>query len=120
MGDLSPHFNTSEFRSHDDGSLVGPTKNLIDALERLREICGGPLRVVSGYRSPRHNIAVNGAKKSQHLTGNAADLVPGYATRQQARDAGFTGIGYNKSGQVIHVDMRPLPPGDRTEFRDGW
>lgn len=34
------------------------------------------VRIVSGYRSPAYNAAVNGALKSQHLQGLAVDLAP--------------------------------------------
>lgn len=45
-------------------------------LDPLREAWGGPIKVTSGYRSPRVNKAVGGSSTSQHLRGQAADLVP--------------------------------------------
>lgn len=40
----------------------------------------GPIRVNSAFRGPAVNTAVNGSKSSQHLTGQAADIVvPGVA-----------------------------------------
>ena len=109
MGDLSPHFSSSEFRSRDGRSH--PNREvllrLVAHLEVLRCICGSrPLRVVSGYRSPAHNRAVGGASGSRHLTGDAADIPEGYATVQQAERAGFTGIG-RKGQWAVHVDLRP-------------
>lgn len=43
-------------------------------LQALREAYGAPIRVTSGYRCPPHNRQVGGAKESQHVKGNAADL----------------------------------------------
>jgi uncharacterized protein YcbK (DUF882 family) len=50
-------------------------KALIEnVLDPLREAYGGPIYVNSGYRCPELNKAVNGASKSQHLLGAAADI----------------------------------------------
>ena len=45
-------------------------KNILDP---LREKCGA-ITVTSGYRSPALNKAVKGAKSSQHMKGQAADI----------------------------------------------
>lgn len=59
-----------------------PTADIIIALERLvdnvldplREAWGAPIIVTSGYRSPKLNAAVGGARGSQHTYGQAADI----------------------------------------------
>lgn len=43
-------------------------------LQPLRDALGVPIRVSSGYRSPRLNRAVGGSATSQHLVGQAADI----------------------------------------------
>jgi hypothetical protein len=43
-------------------------------LDPLRRKLGKPIRISSGYRSPAVNAAVGGAKTSQHMRGEAADL----------------------------------------------
>ena len=43
-------------------------------LQPLRNLYGGPIRVTSGYRSFAVNRAVGGAKNSQHMYGEAADI----------------------------------------------
>ncbi len=43
-------------------------------LDPLREAWGEPIIVTSGYRSARLNKAVGGARSSQHLLGQAADI----------------------------------------------
>lgn len=116
MGDLSPHFSRSEFRDHRTGELIGPDPQLVAVLERLRSLDGRPLRVVSGYRSVGTNTAVGGARNSQHLYGRAADLEPGRFTTAQALAAGARGVGYDRNGWVVHVDVRPGPV---VTFRDG-
>ena len=46
-------------------------------LDHLREAYGEAITVNSGYRSPALNKAVGGAKNSQHMTGEAADITVG-------------------------------------------
>lgn len=54
------------------------THNLIllcnHILQPLRNAYGKPIIVNSGYRSPELNRAIGGAKNSQHMRGQAADI----------------------------------------------
>jgi hypothetical protein len=43
-------------------------------LQPLRDAMGMPIKIGSGYRSPRLNKAVGGVSNSQHVKGEAADL----------------------------------------------
>ena len=60
-----------------------PTGDVIDNLDRLvtrvldklRDGWGRPIIVTSGYRCKELNAAVGGARNSQHLKGQAADIV---------------------------------------------
>ena len=47
-----------------------------EVLDPVREKLGKAIVVNSGYRCPRHNAAVGGVRNSQHLRGEAADIVP--------------------------------------------
>ena len=84
---------------------------VVENLENLSKIVGYQLQVTSGYRSPQYNASVGGAKKSQHMLGNATDIVQRGLTNQQradfiqaAIDSGFTAIGvYNT---FTHIDIR--------------
>lgn len=86
--------------------------SLIDALDELRERCGFPLVVSSGYRCPEHNknVSSTGAN-GPHTTGLAADLaVDRWRAFTLLRHAMampvFTGIGVNQKGggRFIHLD----------------
>ncbi len=57
-----------------------------NVLDPAREKLGMPIKVNSGYRCPLKNKAVGGVENSQHLRGEAADIVP-VATGSQAREA---------------------------------
>lgn len=110
---LSAHFNEDEFRCRHCGRLPerGMSPVLIAKLEQLRDSVGKPLVIASGYRCPMHNKAVNGAPKSQHLLGTAADVIATGigvdALAQAAERIGFGGIGKYHRQQFVHVDVRP-------------
>lgn len=74
-------FNEKEFACRCCGQLPPLAKENAEALvsqvlDPLRERCGHPIRVNSGYRCPTHNREVGGATQSQHLKGEAADIRP--------------------------------------------
>ena len=43
-------------------------------LQVLRDLCGFPLSISSGYRCEKHNEKTKGSPKSRHLTGEAFDI----------------------------------------------
>lgn len=46
-------------------------------LDPIRELWGAPITVNSGFRCPELNKVVGGAKDSQHMKGEAADITAG-------------------------------------------
>ena len=80
----SEHFSYDEFISTGDAEAKAngiPYKywnniqTVMDRLEQVRTAVGElPIVIRSGYRSPKYNAAVGGAKASQHLYGKAADI----------------------------------------------
>lgn len=60
-----------------------------DVLDPARKAYGKPISVNSGYRCPKHNLAVGGVKNSQHMKGEAADVRPvqgsGFTVQDLAR-----------------------------------
>src|SRR5713226_6879980 len=106
MGDLSEHFDSSEFRDHRSGAYKRPPEQLLRVLECIRARAGRPLPIVSGYRSQTTNRAVGGAPDSRHLHGDAADIPGGFATADEAHGCGAVGVGEH-AGWGVHVDVRP-------------
>lgn len=80
---LTPHFKAGEFATrNNDGSRELPPEKFIPRLYKLAEVAekvrahfgNAPVRIVSGYRGPEHNVRVRGAKASQHLQCRAMDI----------------------------------------------
>lgn len=87
---LSDNFNLGEFvksataERHDDvlEAQQNPPQDVIDnmkylcaqTLQPIREKLGVPMKITSGYRSPKLNELVGGSNTSQHTFGQAADI----------------------------------------------
>jgi zinc D-Ala-D-Ala carboxypeptidase len=83
---LSPHFTLEEMTLSATARSIGdPNQPDAAALTNLKILCsevlepirmhfGLPVRINSGYRSPRTNRAVGSSNTSQHRLGEAADL----------------------------------------------
>lgn len=90
---------------------------LIDYLDGIREEFGEPIKVTSGFRSWDVNHAVGGVKKSQHLAGQAADIVPAKSP-ERLRElfdlirerGGYQQVIFERKGQSVwvHVAIPPL------------
>jgi len=76
---LSKNFKKSEFKCRDGSEvpdeLMDNLKDLVENLQIIRDAIGKPIRIISGYRSPKYNRRIGGARKSQHMKAKAADMV---------------------------------------------
>ena len=112
---LTKDFTLEEFACHCQSpgctNLINP--DLIYKIQKLRDLCGFPLSITSGYRCRLHNTAVGGATNSKHMSGVAADISWVNKTPEEKhlmlRHALslFKGIGLHK--QFLHVDTREIP-----------
>ena len=90
---------------------------LMDYLDGIREEFGEPIKVTSGFRSWRVNKDVGGVKNSQHLAGQAADIVPAKSPERLRelfdlirKRGGYQQVIYERKGQSVwvHVAIPPL------------
>ena len=110
---ISEHFKLREIACKDGSDVVKYSTGLFALLEKLRAYGGFTVAIISGYRTASYTRSINGASRSQHINGTAADI----CVKKDGRtvDAalicclcqmlGFNGIGYI-SPRSLHVDDR--------------
>ena len=115
---MSKNFKKSEFWCKDGtdvpDELMDNLRELVENLQIIRDYIGKPIRVISGYRSPKYNRRIGGARKSQHMTAKAADLRVSGMSPRELREVIITLIkeGKIKKGGVglytsfVHYDVR--------------
>ena len=111
-GILVKYFKIEEFNCQETGNnLMNPL--FLERLDELRDRCGFPFVITSGYRDPTHSIEAAKPKPGTHAQGIAADIqvvdsVQRYILLTNAFQLGFYGIGVDKT--FIHVDIRDTQP----------
>lgn len=63
-----------KYKYFTDSEVIGLDKELINILDKGREISNTPYKITSGYRSPEKNKQVGGVPNSSHTKGLAVDL----------------------------------------------
>ena len=107
---VSADFKVREFRCRDGSDEILISDRLVELLQKLRSHFGKPVILNSAYRTQTHNTSVGGSPKSQHLLGNAADIViEGVSPLETAQYVEFLqpssgGIGVYQT--FTHVDVR--------------
>lgn len=107
------YFNIKDFDCQETGENK-MSEDFIHRLDKLREACGFPFIITSGYRSPSHSIEARKEKPGTHAQGIAADIKASsgaqrYEIIKQAFALGFSGVGVART--FIHVDDRAIHDG---------
>lgn len=98
--------------SADSGMNI--SKELMDQVQQLREICGFPFVITSAYRCPDHPVEAGKSKPGTHANGQAVDIqVSGNRAHLLLQEAlkmpSLNGIGVNQKGnhssRFIHLDV---------------
>jgi zinc D-Ala-D-Ala carboxypeptidase len=106
------HFAKAEFDCQHTGENQ-MEQAFLEKIDALREYCGFPFVITSGYRSPSHPLEAVKEIPGTHAQGIAADIkttnsAHRYTIIKGALEHGFTGIGV--AGDFIHVDTRGSIP----------
>lgn len=72
---VSPTANRKGINNYPPENVKKQLVDLAALLQKIRDKYGYPIHVNSGYRCVSLNNAVGGSKTSQHLSGQAADIV---------------------------------------------
>jgi uncharacterized protein YcbK (DUF882 family) len=115
---LTKNFSKSEFDSKDGlpmpFEVLQNVQELAVNLQVLRDYIGTSISINSGYRSPKHNKKIGGSVNSQHLLGNAADIVVTGKTPKEVKEIIENLISEKKMKQgglsayptFVHYDIR--------------
>jgi uncharacterized protein YcbK (DUF882 family) len=112
--DALEHLNhvLRDHRTNEVHPIDPMTLDLMAAISRKVE-AKRPFEIISGYRSPQTNKALNKqsrgvAKNSYHMQGKAIDLrlpgVPLKAVRKAALELRMGGVGYYAKSDFVHID----------------
>jgi hypothetical protein len=114
MGDLSEHFDRSEFACKCGCGKDDVSSDLVFRLERLRGFLRHPIHIHSGVRCEMHNIQMGGKPDSAHLTGEAADIDCSEShTRWLMKHHIYVWSLFNRVGNgdtFLHVDVSKTLP----------
>jgi uncharacterized protein YcbK (DUF882 family) len=117
MMKLSENFSREEFACKCGCGFDTVDTQLIDVLQEVRSRVATPITINSSCRCSKHNDAVGGSAKSQHLKGRAADIcVAGMSTEELASHVAVVleekqidgGLGLYDT--FVHVDTRSNGP----------
>lgn len=132
ISQITDHFTWAEAACHDGTpvpyELRPYARHLASAvLEPLRERWGGPIVVISWYRSPTYNLGVGGKPHSQHLLAAAADVRPAELEAlprfraviedmiHESKMGALGGCGWYP-GRWVHLDVRDRKNGAITRW----
>jgi hypothetical protein len=104
---LSANFSVKEFECK-CGKCEETLINLdhVQRLQQLRDDLGCSITINSAYRCLAHNTAVGGEKNSQHMKGNATDIVVEGMTPDEVADSCEKFDGLGRYNTFTHVDSR--------------
>ncbi len=146
---LTTHFTLEEL-THSQQAVRGRIDNtpnkavlmnlhkIADLLEAVRQLLGEyPIQISSGYRCPKLNTLIGGAKNSQHTLGLAVDFIcPDRGTpREICETLLASGLKFDQmicEGTWVHISLAAegmptrnqvltaiFEPGRRTQYKEG-
>ena len=118
---LTKNFYLDEFECRDKSDIPLEVFNnlleLVEQMQKIRDILGKTITVNSGYRSPNYNKSIGGASRSQHILGKACDFTVKGLTPYQVADrledlmqgGSIINGGLGEYDTFTHYDIRNKP-----------
>ena len=105
------YFKLEDFDCQETGEN-GMTEQFIKRLDHLRQACGFPFHITSGYRSTEHSVEKKKTTPGQHSKGIAADIAVrgGVQRRAIVNHALAMGMSVGVAKTFVHVDTRTTTP----------
>ena len=109
-----------------DGQIFGAlTRLCTQLLQPLRNILGRSVYVTSGYRPPILNRKIGGSRKSQHIKGEAADIVvTGVKPLEVCQAVVHLGLPFDQLihefGRWTHISVAPEYRAPRAGVLTAW
>lgn len=111
---ITPHFYRDEFQCKCQCGGDTVDVNLAKALNLLRLHFNKPVTINSGFRCKAYNKKIGGSKKSQHMTGKAADIkvkdVSARKVQLYLKDMYPDRFGVGSYKRFTHLDVRSGGP----------
>jgi len=105
------YFRIEEFDSPDvKGSGEGMNKELLQIIDKARDLFGKPIHINSGMRTIERNSLIGGKPNSSHLRGYAIDVACDNSRDRFRLIELFLLLGINRIGiakTFIHIDNDP-------------
>ena len=99
----------SAWKYFKESEVVGLKKELVDMLDKARELAGIPFVINSGYRTVAKNAEVDGVEDSGHIKGEAVDLRARNSTEHFLITKGLLLAGFTRISRKyplhIHCDI---------------
>jgi len=106
---------------NDSAVFTKVDSNLVNIFDSIQSEFGKPIKIKWGFRDPKTNRMVGGARNSAHMSGKALDLYLDKPNRDSIKRLitisskyNILGIGVYSDAQVLHIDI------DSTKGRRVW
>ena len=110
----SQYFTYEEFDSPDEiGSGKRISMELVEILDQMRAECRFPFVIASGVRTLKHNAEVGGVDSSEHVDGQAVDIVCRTGAQRMAIVVAALKFGIRRIGigsTFVHVGISVVLP----------
>lgn len=111
---LSKNFQRSEFACKGTGCCGNSAPvddRLVQGLQQLRDLAGGPIFITSGFRCQTHNRSVGSSPTSQHTLAKAADIQSRSLSPKKLKELALQVPAFEQGGiglynNFLHVDVR--------------